>query len=120
MDNELTTRQKTGLWVGAAFAVIPGLIVAGFFPDFNVLPTWIWLLIATIGSAVGGSIAASRMLFGALTGGLAGLGAVAGILGYIEFRSTILPTESFMRLEIAIGALLGAAPGMASFFRFAK
>ena len=100
--------------------VVPGLIVAGFFSDFNVLPTWAWMFVATAGGIVAGLVAAKRKFVGAIAGGIAGLGVIVGIVGYLAIRNALLPTETFMRLEIAIGALIGAAPGLIAYCKLAR
>jgi hypothetical protein len=117
---ELSKQENIGLWVGVISTVMPGLIVAGFFPDFNVLPTWVWMLIATVGAMLAGLVSAKRKFFGAMTGGIAGLGVIVGIVGYLAIRTAVLPSENFLRFEIAIGALIGAAPGLIAYCKLAR
>ena len=39
-------RENCGLWIGLVFSLVPGMIVAGAMPDWNVLPIAYWLAIA--------------------------------------------------------------------------
>ncbi len=47
-------RGKVGMYVFLFAAIVPGMIVAGFMPDWNVLPFYYWAAIAGCGGFVGG------------------------------------------------------------------
>jgi hypothetical protein len=117
----MAPREQRALYLGAFAIVVPGLIMAGFMPAFNVLPAFGWILMAMIGSGGAGAIATPRRwLQGTLSGAVIGGGALLGILLYVELRSSLIQTPFFLRLEIAIGAILGAIPGSILFMRWAK
>lgn len=117
---QLSKRENIGLWIGAVTTIVPALIVAGFFPEFHVLPNVAWIVIASLGAAIAGGVASNKPLLGVLTGGVAGLGLIGGVVGYVAFRSSLFPSENFLRIEIAIGALVGVAPGLWAYYKFAK
>lgn len=104
--------------VGAIAAIVPALIVAGFMPGWNVLPLGAWLGIAGAGGATGGAIAAPRPLPGLVAGAVTAAGALLGVVAYVFVRSFI--SDSVFHLEIAIGALLGGAPGFILFMKWAR
>ena len=112
-------REKVGFYVGTAFTIIPAMIASGFMPEWDVLPFGGWLALAVVGGAAGGAIATSRTASGAACGALAGLGAVLGVYVYVLVRAALVG-ESFFRVELVIGALIGAAPGMLAFQRWAR
>lgn len=116
---EFDQREKVGMGIGITTVVLSGLIGSGFFPDFNVLPSFAWLLVAALGGTVAGFVASPRALWGAIAGLLAGLGAILAIWGYVAVRTSFGP-ESMLRVEIAIAALVGAIPGLALFSRRAR
>lgn len=116
---ELSQREKAGMGIGIGTAVITGLISSGFFPDFDVLPSFAWLLIAGLGGTVAGFVASPRALWGTIAGGLAGTGMMLGIWGYVAVRSSIGP-DSILRIEIALAALIGALPGLILFTQRAR
>ncbi len=116
---ELSQREKAGMGIGIGTAVVTGLISSGFFPDFDVLPSFAWLLIAGLGGTVAGFVASPRALWGSAAGGLAGTGMVLSIWGYVAVRSSFGP-DSILRIEIAIAALLGALPGLVMFSQRAR
>lgn len=113
----LSMRQKLALALGSACTMVPAMIVTGFMPEWDVLPLTGWLTIATLGSGLAGAIGAARSARGAIAGGLTGGGAMLGIMAYMAIRSAILPIDTYLRLEFAIGAVFGAIPGML-LFRF--
>lgn len=119
-EYELTKQENLALWLGITFTFVPGLVVAGFFPDFDVLPKWGWMGIAALGSLVAGAIGARHRILGGLTGAVAGLGVIVGIVGYSAIRNSVLPTETMLRLEIAVGAMIGATPGLIAYFKLAR
>ena len=116
----LSLREKFALFLGTASTVVPGMIVAGFMPLWDVLPFTGWLTIATLGSGIAGAIATPRAARGAIAGGLAGGGALVGLIAYTAIRYAIIPVDTFLHLELAIGALLGALPGLALYTRWAR
>jgi hypothetical protein len=112
------SRETAGLIVGAVATVVPALIVSGFMPGWNLLPLGAWLGIAGAGGAIGGTIAAPRPVPGLVAGAVTAAGALLGVVGYVFVRSLI--SDSFLNLEIAIGALVGAAPGLILFMKWAR
>lgn len=113
-------KENVGIWIGVVFVCLPAAILAGFFPEFNILPTWAWTLIAVSGATVAGAYSSDKTWIGAIAGAAAGLGAILGLIGYVSIRESILPTTNFLRLEVAIGALIGAAPGLVAFHKLAR
>ncbi|MFK7820119.1 MAG: hypothetical protein AB8G99_15465 [Planctomycetaceae bacterium] len=116
----LTKREKIGLWIGVLTAVVPGLITSGFFPDFNVLPWPAWLAIAGIGGLIAGLVASPRPIWGATSGLAIGMGLMLGIWAYVALRLAVIGGEELFRFEIAIGAIIGAAPGLFVYGRNAR
>lgn len=116
----LSKNENIGLAIGSLATVVPGMIMSGFMPEFNVLPTWGWMAIATVGSMFGGMVAAEHRIPGAITGGVVGLGALLGVVFYSTFRMWVFPTDTVLRLELALAALIGSAPGMIAFVKLAK
>ncbi|MEL7329280.1 MAG: hypothetical protein AAGJ69_05495, partial [Cyanobacteria bacterium J06559_1] len=87
----------------------------------DVLPATSWLAIAAIGSAVAGVIGYPRQwLRASIAGAIAGSGALIGLLLYVYVRYLIFDNDSFLRIELAIGAGLGAAPGLLLFKHWVK
>jgi hypothetical protein len=119
MDDE-TPREKWGFYFGAAVTLVPAMIVAGFMPDWDVLPFAGWLAIAAVGGAIAGAIATTRPLIGVLSGALMGAGVLVGIWGYVNARAALTGNATFFKLELAIGALLGAAPGAILYWTAAR
>ncbi|NEQ97225.1 MAG: hypothetical protein F6K30_10960 [Cyanothece sp. SIO2G6] len=115
-----TNREKLALYLGIICTIIPGMMLSGFLPGADVLPLLGWLGIAAGGAAIAGAIATPRWLRGAIAGALIGIGVLVGLLLYIELRTMILNSDTFLRLEIAIGAGLGAIPGFILFATWAK
>lgn len=119
--SQLSPRHNAALIVGGAATLVPAMIMAGFMPEWNVLPATSWLVIAAIGSAVAGVIAFPRQwLRASLAGAIAGSGALFGLLLYTYVRSLIIDSDTFIRLELAIGSGLGAAPGLLLFKYWVK
>ncbi len=115
-----TPREQAGIWIGMIATIFPGLMVSGFMPDWNVLPFGGWLAIAGVGSAIAGAIATPRLVRGAIAGLLAGLGAMFGLWLYVMVRSALIPSNTFFNLELVIGGMLGAAPGLVLFAAWAR
>lgn len=121
MANQLSPRQNIALIVGGAATVVPGMIMAGFMPEWDVLPATSWLAIAAIGSAVGGVIAFPRQwLRASIAGAITGIGALLGLLLYTYLRFLLLDSSTFLRIELAIGSTLGAVPGIMLFRYWVK
>ncbi|MBE9030380.1 hypothetical protein IQ266_11620 [filamentous cyanobacterium LEGE 11480] len=113
MSDNLSNRETAAFYFGAFCTILPGMIAAGFMPDWNIFPATTWIALATIGAAVAGVIAKPRQWFLAmLAGGISGGGTVLGIVLYVYLRMQLIPTGTFLRLELAIGAIFGAIPGM--------
>ncbi|MEL7224398.1 MAG: hypothetical protein AAGL17_05935 [Cyanobacteria bacterium J06576_12] len=117
--SQLTPRQNVALMVGGAATIVPGMIMSGFMPEWDVLPATSWLAIAAIGSAVGGVIGFPRQwLRASIAGAITGSGALIGLILYVYFRTLVIDSDTFIRIELAIGPLLGALPGGALFSRW--
>ena len=114
--SKLSPRHNAALIVGSATTLVPGMIMAGFMPEWNVLPATSWLAIAAIGSAVAGVIGFPRQwLRASIAGAVTGSGALIGLLLYVYIRSLVIDNGTFLRLEFAIGVSLGAIPGILLF-----
>ncbi|MEM0962384.1 MAG: hypothetical protein AAGK21_07630 [Bacteroidota bacterium] len=100
------------LLLGAAAGVFPGLDASGFTPLIGLDPLAAILLAATGGAIAGALAGVSSRARGAITGVLMCAGMTAGLLGYVYLRTTVLPTDTFLRLEIAVGLLIGCIPGV--------
>lgn len=119
--SKLSPRHNAALTFGGVATVVPGMIMAGFMPEWDVLPATSWLAIAAIGSAVAGVIGFPRQwLRASIAGAIAGSGALLGLLMYIYVRYLIFDGDTFMRLELAIGSCLGAVPGLLLFKYWVK
>ena len=95
--------------------------MAGFMPEWDVLPATSWLAIAAIGSAVAGVIGFPRQwLRASISGAIAGSGGLIGLLLYIFLRYQLFDSDTFFRLEFAIGMILGALPGLLLFKSWVK
>ncbi len=119
IENE-TPREKFAGYFGLVVTLIPAMIVSGFFPDWNVLSNEVWLAIATVGAGVAGAIATPLWPRGAIAGALAGAGVMLGIWAYVAIRGALTDHYTFLKLELVIGAMLGAAPGMLLYSRWAS
>lgn len=106
-----TKRQKLGTYVFFAFTLIPGMIVSGFMPDWNVLSFEAWIAIAAAGGAAGGYLWAEdqRWNVGLLSGAVAGAGTVAALFFYVLFR--VEWSSTFWSIELVIPAMIGLLPG---------
>jgi hypothetical protein len=115
-----TPREKWAGYFGLFVTVIPGMIMAGFMPAWDVLPTAGWVAVATAGAAIAGAIATPRTGRGALAGALTGAGLMLGIWLYVAIRGALTGHYTFLKVEIAIGALLGGTPGALLYARWAR
>jgi len=115
-----TPREKWAGYLGLFFTIVPGLIVSGFMPEWDVLPFHVWLGIATAGAAVAGAIATPRTLRGAISGAVAGAGVMLGIFAYVALRAGITGNHTFLKLEILIGVLIGCVPGVLLYLKWAR
>src|SRR5260370_4849260 len=106
-----TPRETWAIYLGIFATVIPGLIASDFMPDWNVLPFAGWLAIAAIGAALAGAIATPYWFRGILSGALTGAGALFGLWLYVQLRVWITGIHTFLKLELVIGAVIGAGPG---------
>ena len=107
-----TKLQSLGTYILIASSMLPGMIVGGIFADWNVLPTWLWFVVALIGSGIGGYLAAppGKQFAGLGGGAIAGAGVVAAIWGYWLLRSQL--GEKFFKAEILIPFSIGLLPGL--------
>src|SRR5438132_8049830 len=113
-------REKWATYLGLFVTVIPAMIASGFMPEWNVLPFLGWLAIATLGAGIAGAIATPLWSRGALAGALMGAGVLLGIWLYVTIRAGLTGHHTFLRIELAVGALLGATPGMLLFYKWAR
>lgn len=119
--SQLSPRHNAALIVGSAVTLVPAMIMAGFMPEWNVLPATSWLAISAIGSAVAGVIGFPRQwLRASIAGAITGSGALIGLLAYTYLRYLIFDSDTFMRLELVLGASLGAIPGCLLFRYWVK
>ena len=115
-----TPREKWATNFGLGMTIIPAMIVSGFMPDWNVLPSVGWFGIATVGAGIAGAIATPLWLRGAIAGALIGAGVLLGIWRYVIIRAGITGHHTFLKIEIALGAILGAIPGILLFSNWAR
>ena len=115
-----TPRENWATWVGLFATIIPGMIVSGFMPEWNVLPYAGWFAIAAIGSAIAGAIATPMIVRGAISGAIAGVGMMIGLWLYVVLRSSLTGNHTFFKIELAIGGMLGAAPGLVLYGAWAR
>jgi hypothetical protein len=108
------------MYLGLFATIIPAMIASDFMPEWNVLPFGGWLAIATAGAALAGAIATPYWLRGMIAGALAGAGALLGMWLYVIIRAGLTGHATFLKLELVLGALLGAAPGMLLFRAWAR
>ncbi|MBI2194095.1 MAG: hypothetical protein HYU36_19135 [Planctomycetes bacterium] len=113
-------RETWAAYLGGAVTIIPAMIVSGFMPKWNMLPFTGWLAIATVGAGIAGAIATPRWARGALAGALAGAGVLLGMSLYVALRAALTGNNTFLKIELGIGAVLGAAPGMLLFTHWAR
>ncbi|MBE9030354.1 hypothetical protein IQ266_11490 [filamentous cyanobacterium LEGE 11480] len=105
-------RQLFALLLGFFATLIPGLAIFRVMPNATNLPITHWLMISTIGLIIGGGLYKPRRWWkSAIVWAMIGTGALMGLLLYIYVRALILP-DIFLRIEWAIGLLMGAMPGM--------
>lgn len=115
-----TPREKWAGYLGLFTTIVPAMIVAGFMPEWDVLPFAGWLAIATLGAGLAGAIATPLWARGAVSGALAGAGALVGIVVYVAVRGGLTDHHTYLSIELVIGALLGAAPGMILYSKWAR
>ena len=114
--HEETRLQSFGSYLLIASAILPGMIVGGIFADWNVLPAWLWFVIAMLGGGIGGYLGApAGKQFAGLGGGaITAAGVVAAIWGYWSLRSQF--GQRFFKAEILLPFAIGAIPGVAYYF----
>jgi len=108
---KMNPRQTVGIILLVFTSVLPALLLTGFLPLFNFLQLSfsVWLIIALLGGALGGSLLTPRMRYwyvGLIAGILIGPGMLIATYYYTAWRSSIL------NIEILIPILLGALPGL--------
>jgi len=114
---EVSTLNKVASFALIFVVIIPAMIVAGFFPEWQRLSLVEWLAIATIGAAVAGVgyvQGRAPWYVGALGGALVAPGALLAIDLYTRERTTVF------RIEIALAFFLGAAPGLVAYYALFK
>ena len=116
----ITNRQKLSLYLGIICTVLPGMILSGFLPGAEIMPLLGWMGVAAGGAAIAGAIATPRWLRGAISGALIGIGVLMGLVLYIELRTMILDSDTFLKIEIVIGAAIGSIPGFILFAKWAQ
>lgn len=112
--------ETIGTYLAIVSVIVPAMLVSGFMPDWNVLPFAVWMLIASVGAAIGGAMSTRRLLLGGLAGALVGAGALLGIYYYVGIRAALTGSTTFVNVELAIGAAIGAIPGLLLYFLLAK
>lgn len=101
--------NKVCAWVLLFCVIVPGMILSGFFGEWNVLSAGAWIAIATLGAAAAGAGFVHKRAphwVGVLGGALVAPGALAAIAWWTSGRSSVF------RLEIALAFFLGATPGL--------
>ena len=117
---EESRRETWALYVGLAATIIPGMIASNFMPAWNVLPFEGWLAIATVGAAVAGIIATPYWFRGMIAGALTGAGILLGIWLYVALRVWLTGNNSFFKIELVIGAIIGGGPGLILYGAWAR
>ncbi len=115
-----TPLQTIGYWTGSLGIIVPGMIVSGFMPELNVLPFFVWWGIAILCGIIGGFLVGTPRIAAAIAGGVIGAGALIGVAFYVDVRSLMIESDTYFSFELMIGALIGAAPGLALFGFIAK
>lgn len=106
---ETTTLHKVASWLFVIVVVLPALLLANFFPEWNVQPAGVWIAIATVGAALSGVAYVHGRAphhVGLIGGALCAPGSLAAIAWWTSGRTSVL------RIEVAIAFLLGAVPGV--------
>ena len=107
-----TPREKWAMNLGLFATIIPAMIASNFMPAWNVLPFTGWLAIAAIGAGVAGAIGTPHWGRGAVAGIIAGAGVLLGMWLYVVIRAGITGHNVFLKLELVVGAVIGAGPGL--------
>jgi hypothetical protein len=104
-----TGRKKFGFFVLLAGAMVPALSLAGFTPDWDVLPLYQWLCVAAVFGATGGAIyeTSGRRIAAVVGGSIAAAGMAWLLPLYVDLRGA----DSYYRIELALPITLGALPG---------
>jgi len=96
-----------GIW--GLGIVLPGLMAAGVFPGFELLPAPAWLLVAAAAGAGGTMVAtARRYVASAVIGAFAGAGCLFTIPLYVAWRSEV--SDRFFTMELLLPAAVVALP----------
>ena len=114
---EVSTLNKVASFALLFVVIIPAMIVAGFFPEWQRLSLVEWFAIATVGAAVAGVgyvQGRAPWYVDALGGALVAPGALLAIDLYTRERTTVL------RIELALAFFLGAAPGFVAYYALFK
>jgi len=106
---EETWSQKIGSLIAGVGIVFPSMILAGFMPDWNVLPLAGWIAISATAGAVGACIAWPPRIASFLRGAIAGIVIPFALIPYVAFRLAL--GNTFFNLELIIPGLIGALPG---------
>lgn len=101
-----------------AFMVVPAMIVSGFFPAWYGLPFYVWVLIAALGTGILLGLLVPQWYKGFISGAVLSLGVLFGIYYYVIFRTQISGSANILRIEIALGFLIGMVPGAILFFKW--
>lgn len=105
----LSGLNKFGFFFAAFFTIVPAMILAGFFPLWQVGSEVMWYGIATGGAALGGLLFAQGRLpawIGLVGGALAAPGGLFLLAWWSAGR------ESVFHIELAAASMLGALPGV--------
>jgi hypothetical protein len=105
-------REKVGAILACVVVILPGMIISGFMPEIDVLPLWVWVAIAAVGSAIGGALwEAHQPVLGAACGALFGALALLLVPVYVDLRSGL--SSTYWNFEFVIPLGVGVLPSAA-------
>jgi hypothetical protein len=107
-----TPREKWAGYFGLVMVIMPAMIASDFMPAWNVLPFGCWLGIASAGAGLAAAIATPHWGRGAIAGAIAGAGGLLGVWLYVTVRAALTGNGNFLKLEVLVGLILGALPGL--------
>ena len=96
------------------FAIlIPGLTIFKIIPSLMPWLTWQWLLVSAVGCALAGMLYSPRDCWkSAILWSSIGSGGLMGQVLYLYVRTVMLPTGFLLKIELALGFLIGIVPGI--------
>lgn len=111
-----TRREKHGSTIGSALVILPGMIASGLVPAWDLSRFVGRLAIAMVGGAIGGAIATPRTLVGLAAGAAMGAGTLLGMEVYVLVRGTLTGHDTYLQVELVIGA----APGGLVYYKWGR